>query len=313
MKIGIVVAQHMANLNFLLKWEEFKRRNVYMYICEDRQIKECILPKGFKGFIFDYQDIEKDLGKNSWIIPRKTSAIKSYGFYKAYEDKCDIIITIDSDCFPDGSSFIESHLKNLKEKVTLGWTKSTNVYTRGFPYNIREKYPVVLSHGLWSNIPDLDAQTALKMPDLRFPKADAVHVIPQYNYFPLCGMNVAFKCEIAPIMYFGLQGPDYPFDRFDDIWTGIFVKKILDRLNLAVTTGMPSVEHRKQSNVYANLRKEAPGLIVNEKLWRKVHEIKLTRKTPADCYVELADKLLMDGEYWIKLKEAMKIWAKLFA
>jgi hypothetical protein len=48
----------------------------------------------------------------------------------------------------------------------------------------------------------------------------------------MCGMNIGWKRELTSAMYFMLMGKDkneknWGFDRFDDIWAGIFVKKIV--------------------------------------------------------------------------------------
>lgn len=310
---GIVIAHHLENLDFLLEWDEFKSPDVHLYICEDKEQGVCSLPEGYNGTIFDHRSIDEELQETSWIIPRITSAIKSYGFYRAWKDDCDVIITIDNDCFPDQHEFVEKHRRQLSKKVTLGWTNTINaIYPRGVPYGIREESRVMLNHGLWSNIPDLDAPTSLQFPNLRLQPAEKSEVIPLHNYYAMCGMNLAFNAEIAPLMYFGLQGSDYPYDRFDDIWAGIFSKKILDHLRYAVTSGRPSVEHRKQSNVFRNLIKEAPGIEVNEVLWKVVDQVELTETTPISCYRELMEKIELHDEYFEKLKEATQLWLDLF-
>ena len=64
--------------------------------------------------------------------------------------------------------------------------------------------------------------------------------------------------------------------------------------------------------MWANLRKEAPGLEVNESFWQAVDRIVLTRTTFASCYAELADRLDLAGDYWTQLRRAMNTWAGLF-
>ena len=77
------------------------------------------------------------------------------------------------------------------------------------------------------------------------------------------------------------------------------------------------VQQLKQSNAFINLKKQAPGLLLNENLWKVVRQIKLTKNTPVDCYIELAEKLPKeiegDVDGWLeKQKEAMILWANLF-
>ena len=116
-----------------------------------------------------------------------------------------------------------------------------------------------------------------------------------------------------PMMGFDPQGNKWEYKRFDDIWAGIFSKKILDHLGMRVTNGSPFVEHRKASKPRENLEKEKAGMKTNEILWKRVREVKLTKGNPKNCYIELAEKVKFPkGIYFQKLKEAMIIWANLF-
>jgi len=323
MKIGVVIPHHLNTLDFLEEWRrEFNRKDVFIYIVEDKDKRETTVPCWLNNFkIFTHKDIKNDLGENSWIIPFKTSAIRSYGYYKAYQDGCDVIMTLDNDCYPEEAPYwIEGHLLNLSTKTTLGWVSSVprlNTQTRGFPYLIRSKSPVGLSHGLWSNVPDFDGIDMLKNPDLRLKRCLQTITIPKNNYYPMCGMNLAWKRDLTPLMYFGLFGPSWGFDQYDDIWAGVFSKKVMDRLSLGVTSGYPGVEHRKQSNAFVNLQKQAPGLLLNEELWGMIDRVTLTKTTPSECYRELMEKLKIETktdkkDYLLKYIKATKTWIDLF-
>jgi hypothetical protein len=117
------------------------------------------------------------------------------------------------------------------------------------------------------------------------------------------------------------MGPDWPFDRFDDIWAGFFIKKITDHLGHAIATGSPSIHHDKGTNPFVAVKKEASGLPVNEWLWQEIDKVQLTSKSYAESYAELADGLLASTkvqaseyhDYFKKLTTAMKIWAGLFS
>jgi len=312
----VVIPNHLPTLDFLKEWEELKQCKII--VIQDIGEKPSI-PDGFDVVIYDHKDIEKDLGKNSWIIPSRTSACRSYGYYKAWQLGDSVIATLDNDCFPEVRDYwINGHLTNLLTLVTLGWESSVkDIPTRGFPYTIRDKSEVVLSHGLWSNVPDFDGIDMLKQPDKRFQRCNDLKFIPKNNFYPMCGMNLAWKREITPLLYFCLQGPDWGFDQYDDIFAGVFSKKIIDFMNKAVISGYPSVEHRKQSNAFVNLKKQVNGLFLNENLWKVVDDIKLTENSPEKLYRELAEKLpeTIDGDVngWLKKqKEAMIIWSKLF-
>jgi hypothetical protein len=314
----VVIPNHLPTLDFLKEWEELKRCKII--VVQDIGDKPSI-PEGFDITIYDHNDIKKDLGKNEWIIPSRTSACRSYGYYKAWQLGDEFIATLDNDCYPEKSDYwVNGHLFNLSLKTTLGWVSSipnSKTPTRGFPYLIREKSPIMLSHGLWSNVPDFDGIDMLKQPDIRFERCIDSKVIPKNNYYCMCGMNLAWKREITPLMYFGIFGPDWKIDQYDDIWAGIFSKKILDHLGKAVISGYPSVEHRKQSNAFINLEKQAPGLMLNEELWQMINEVQLTKDNPVDCYKELLDKIQINTktnktDYLLKYIEATKLWLALF-
>lgn len=324
-KIAVVVCSHLQEYfdKFINVWQdEFSKFNITLYLNEDHQKKEFIIPKtNFKIKHYSWEDHEKDFGDNSWIISRKTSAGKSYGFYRAYLDNMDIIISLDHDCYPDQDDTIQKHIDILSNKVSFGWDTSCGIPTRGFPYNIRGKTKVVLNHGVWSNIPDFDGPQMLQYPEFRLKvESKMSRVIAKNNYFPLCGMNFSFVREATPALYFLLMGPDWPFDRFDDIWAGIFFKKISDHLKFAVTTGYPSIHHDKGTDPFVAVKKEASGLPVNEWLWKEVDKVILKNKSFKLCYIELAEKLKKSKvieksehkDYFSKLFDGMIIWASLF-
>lgn len=312
----VCIPNHHDNLDFLKEWEELKDTEII--IMQDIGPKPPV-PSGFNVTIFDHDDVKADLGVNDWIIPSQTSACRSYGYYKAWQRQPDYIMTVDNDCYPERSDYWkDGHVQMLNSPVTLDWINTAKEpYLRGFPYTIRDNTPVILNHGLWSNIPDLDGQSMLKYPDLRFDPSKQNMAMPRYSFFPMCGMNLAWRAELTPALYFGLFGPTYGFDQFDDIWAGVLVKKIVDHLRFGVRSGFPSVEHRKQSDAQTNIRKQTPGMAMNETFWRVVQQIELTKDTIIDCYQELITKLpdVVENELegWTKkFKEAALIWIDLF-
>lgn len=325
LKIAIVIPT-IRDIDFLKAWgNEFK--DCIGIIVEDHRNKEITSPKKYFKKVFHYcwQKIDKELGDNAWIISRKNAGIRSYGFLKAYQLGCDITITLDDDCYPiKNNPFLKSHLENLSLLAPADWFSTyphrKYLYTRGFSYSVRDKKEVVISHGLWSNIIDLDAKTHLKYPKLHMPilNPNLVEFIPKDYFFPMCSMNLAFKTKITPIMYFPPMGYDnkgnhWEYDRFDDIWAGIFAKKIIDNLGYAVVNGSPFVEHKKASDVFKNLQKEARGIATNEILYKKVKEIRLTSKNIKANYLELLNKINFPEKiYFKKLEKAIKIWIKLF-
>lgn len=267
-----------------------------------------------------WQDIDAHLGAKSWIIPRRTDCVRSFGYWLAASDQPDMIVTLDDDCYPDPEApgFLERHWSHLNGTAADGetaWVSSVDgVVPRGVPYfaTVR-KSPVLVNHGLWKGVPDFDAATQLVQQRQPTPMTLKQQTIPRGSYFPMCGMNLAWKPEATPALYFLLMGRDYPYDRFGDIWAGVLAKKIADHLGWAITSGDPTIIHQRASNPFANLRKEAPGLEVNERFWQAVDAVQLTAGDVRSCYAELADRLSLDDDYFLKLREAMSQWAGLFA
>lgn len=283
-----VVVPTIREPDFLDDWkDQFDRPDLAIIICEDRPEKSVRVPKiGGAQYHFSWKEIDADLGKDSWIISRKVSAIRNYGFLQAVRLGAEFILTLDDDCYPvKGHNWVDLHLANLQLSTPARWTNTNpdarHMYTRGMPYLNRIEQPVMLSHGLWTNVLDHDAPTHLQ--SLQFRSEFAEHflqIIPNGAYFPLCSMNFAFRAELAPLMFFPLMGEDnkgnkWGFDRFDDIWAGIFAKKVMDHLGLGVVSGAPMVEHRKASDSFVNLQKEAAGISVNEVLWQAVDRVEL--------------------------------------
>lgn len=307
---------------FLRAWEaEFTRADAHVIVLEDNPEPSFAIHTPIRVTHLSWRDIDDDLGERRWIIPRRTDCVRSYGYYRAWLDRPDFIITLDDDCYPvenNGIGFIDRHWARLDEGGhEEAWQPTgLGVITRGVPYYNRVRTRrCVLNHGLWTQVPDFDAPTQLLQSRSADDFTPINQTIPVGRYFPMCGMNVALRPEVIPAFYFLLMGRDYEYDRFGDIWSGVLVKKICDHFNFAINSGDPAIEHQRASNVWANLRKEAAGLEINETLWKAIDGVTLTGTTFGDCYLELADALPTDGAagaYMSRLADAMRTWVGLF-
>jgi len=211
------------------------------------------------------------LGGRSYLVPRKTPACRGAGFAYVAKHMGDVtkIVTLDDDLVPDGDT-IGDHLAALDLRVPVSWFSSTawgSPYMRGFPYGIRGEAPVWVSHGVWKNIPDLDAPSQLVLgesPPVEFYRGP----VPKGVEFPLCGMNLAFRRAALPLMYWCpcvlLPGAQ----RFDDIWMGLHAKGAIDEAGAAIVTGFASCVHTRLSDVFKNLEQEAVGISLNEDYWQ---------------------------------------------
>jgi len=258
------------------------------------------------------------------VIPERCHAETSFGFLVAYEEKPDIILEVDDDVFPFADhALVGAHTRNLlgNDGVTvdcrgkwyntmenLTFTRSMMLYARGHPYGERAEIEYltwknsgdkcVLNMGLWTGCPDLDALTILYNGGMNGQcsiaatgcKRDKV-IVDKGTYFPVCSMNTAFLCEVAPAFY-QLYSNFMGIDRFDDIWSGVFIKKIADHLGRKVSLGSPLVTHRKRPrDTFKDLRKEFEGMVINEKLWALVDQIELEGSEYWDAYNSLIEEL----------------------
>lgn len=306
------------------EWREhFRWHKACVFIMHDSEDREatkkldfCMDDKGPAVLVFDHVDVAAELKDKRWIIPTRTSACKSFAIYKAWQCGYDPIMVLDDDCYPQTEhDWLGMHISNLQSHVSniMFWT-TDRVRPRGIPY--LPNVPVMLSHGLWLGNPDVDAVTALSMGNEKPALRD--QVIPRGCLFPMSGMNIAFRREIAPLMYFGLHGPSWGVDRFDDIWCGMMTKKVLDLCNMAATSGRPNIKHIRASDPMTNLAKEAPGYKMNIELFEwlnRLHMMPQNGTKPTTILGAIAEAMndwATEGSYWQSYSQALITWLDLF-
>jgi hypothetical protein len=207
---------------------------------------------------FGWEDIDSIMGEDAWIIPRKSDCVRSFGFLVAAVLEPLFILTLDDDTFPVGNTIVEHY--NVLNKVFSQDVRNYNTL-RGdrIPRGIVESWSTPqMVHGAWVNVPDYSAEQHAK----NFGETITIDdfnqgLIPAKAYAPICGMNLSFTVNILQQVYFGLQGSlvtgeKLIIDRCGDIWMGYFVQAC----ESTVATGYAPVEHRKLSNVWANMVKE---------------------------------------------------------
>jgi len=352
-EIALIVPTIRENCftDFYKRWNDIGLfDHVDLFVMEDNPTKTFKVFDGSKNNIVHlcWKNIRDGLGEDEWIIPRRSDTVRSFAYWYAHSCGYRYIMTLDDDCYPmdhiyDGKGFVEQHKKYLNGGRTRWFNTLDCVKPRGIPfYNLGERNDTIVNHGLWTNVIDYDAPTQLVNPvEEKFAYDNKI--VPHGSYFPMCGMNVMWKAEYTVLMYHLLMGQQLkpkvtpedfelkpyttlkklPFDRFGDIWCGIFMKKCADILGKTVSTGIPYIRHERASNPFTNLKKEANGLEVNEKLWEYVDSF--DHPGIVEGYIEANTIYMHLGkhitkydefpeytDYFKKLGKAMQIWAGLF-
>ena len=277
---------------------------------------------GVEGEVFDESRREAwlaDHGVDEYghLIPARSHAQTSFGLLYLWAHDHPYGVFIDDDTRPhDDVDFFGTHLNNLsyegivehvasdEEWVNVMYQSADehDLYPRGYPYAAMEESvetwdeavnPIVASQGLWTDVPDLDAVRILMDGDLQGQaqtRTNADHfgddfVAAAGNYLTVCSMNLAFRREVIPAFY-QLPMDDNPWDvgRFDDIWSGVFLKRACDLLDTQIYNGDPLCVHEKAPrSTFADLTNEVHGLELNEHVWELVDDAIPGRIPDADA------------------------------
>lgn len=239
-----------------------------------------------------------------WVhVVRGTSCAqaKNQGVQWAVAKGYDVVVVLDDDCYPDEieqlDRFAEAHCRQLLPTLIDGSNDNRPYLVqstvagriRGLPYRSYLQVPAVAaSMGYWRGVADLDAIQTLA-------GVQAGEWMGGYyygTYFPLCGMNLAFRpAQWLPWCQF----VDVP--RFDDIWMGWLWQKEAYRRAYCFSLQGPSVRHVRQSNVWRNLRQEAKYLEVNDRLWLR---IATSAETSYDALRSLVEEEMRAAEHKVR-------------
>ena len=196
---------------------------------------------------------------------RKSSCVKNIGIARAHQDGKELFWCVDDDLTGDFPAAFTEHMTRLSvphETPPHGWISSiawNEHLARGVPYSGRRQRTCALSCGLWTGSHDFDALTRLQFKDSE-PKPWCFNgFVPSGTLFPVCGMNVAFRREIAGSMFFWPN-----VGRFDDIWMGRTAKRECDDRGLLAWCGTPYLHHERASDPVRSAAGEIRGIALNE-------------------------------------------------
>jgi hypothetical protein len=106
-------------------------------------------------------------------------------------------------------------------------------------------------------------------------------------------MNLAFRREVVPAFYqFPMDDNEWDVGRFDDIWSGLVLKRAADVLGKSIYNGRPLCRHDKAPrSTFDDLANEAAGLELNEHVWRVIDDAGADADTYAGVAAAVADAL----------------------
>ncbi|MFC4359361.1 alpha-1 4-glucan-protein synthase [Halobium salinum] len=336
----------LDRLFFVLVTEDF---------CDTESMETMLEEEGVEGVVFDGSAREAwyeahGVSEYAHVVPAASHAETSFGLlYLWANEGFEYGVFIDDDTLPhDEWDFFGRHMENLAFEGELESVRSDEnwvnvlyqnaeehgLYPRGYPYgamdetvetHTREVGDVVASQGLWTNVPDLDAVRILMDGDLegqaqtRTTKEDFAgdFVVDPGQYLTVCSMNLAFEREVVPAFYqLPMDDNEWDVGRFDDIWSGVFLKRAADVLGKEILTGYPLCEHNKAARpTFDDLNNEVPGLQLNEHLWKHIDDVGGDADSYAEVFRAMADELAEDdfeeyanGEFFNYVGEHMRDW-----
>ena len=265
--IAIVLPSYREDLyhnGFMPKWKSLfeKHKATILTVWDEENPLKTTLQINNKEKI----NIKKIMGADTDLICNRYAGVRSLGLAYAglFMPEVEYVVSLDDDLSPVGDP-IQDHLDALNMRVPVSWIPIGNTYTRGFPYGVRQEAEVVLSHGVWEGVPDLDAPTQLitGAPPMDFYKV----AIPKGVLAPISYMNTAFKRKLIPYVFMcpQIRGK---LERCDDIWCSIEAKRVMDKKGWAMVTGYSRVYHARASNVFSSLVKESRFIQLNEGYWK---------------------------------------------
>ena len=267
------------------------------------------------------------------VVPAASHAETSFGLLYMWADESyDYGVFIDDDTLPhDDVDYFGRHMENLAfggeiESVSSDedWVNvlydnadEHGLYPRGYPYSAMDETvetdavdveagEVVASQGLWTNVPDLDAVRILMDGDLEGQAQTRTtaddfgedFVAARGNYLTVCSMNLAFRREVIPAFYqLPMDDNEWDVGRFDDIWSGLFLKRACDVLGKRIYNGDPLCEHNKAArSTFDDLANEVAGLELNEHVWEVIDEAGADADSYAAVFDAMADALA-EGDF----------------
>ena len=295
--------------------------------CDKEGMRDTLDELGVVGKVFggkERNDWYEQAGIKEYsdLVPAASHAETSFGLLYLWANPgFEYGVFLDDDTRPhEDFDFFGTHLDYLGARKTVEHVSSDEqwvnvlyqnydehgLYPRGYPYSAmdetirteqRKTDEIIATQGLWTDIPDLDAVRILMDGDLRGQAQtrttaddfDGNFAAAEGNYLTVCSMNLAFRREVVPAFYqMPMDDNDWDIGRFDDIWSGLTLKKAADMLDKTVLTGYPLCVHEKaERSTFSDLNNEVPALELNEHFWKALDDAPNSANDYFEAYEEM--------------------------
>ncbi|MBI4579021.1 MAG: hypothetical protein HY718_04920 [Planctomycetes bacterium] len=310
-------------VQFLLAWRgQAMEAGVRVYIVEDGPARTFDLPRD--GGAVEHLCWADAPGGMLACINVHTPGCRQIGIFRAHADGAEAIVTLDDDVRPaEGHNAFEAFREVLTRGVPVWVDPLLNYRSRGYPERNHGLVPIAFHVGSFLTIPDVDGETQLRhaaefgeRPPQYVPRPT---IVPARQLIPVNGGVCGWTREVTPYVHYTVWDEELGYRRFDDIWMGIILKRLLDHCGLAMSYGPPCVHHVRASNAERNARLEANAKQFNETFWSWLDRALVDALNPAErslasTWRAIAGALLQMDNRWARREgECMLRWREFFA
>lgn len=286
-------------------------------------------------------------------LPYNSIQRRNVGYLAAAADGTDVVVSLDDDNLAREDDIAglfstvgdrhevlevtsENNWYNPASMLSYEAESSRDIYHRGFPYSRREpsqeyeyervEQEVMVRAGLWFDVPDIDVITHLergpRATGLRERFEDELVAIGEETFAPVNTQNTAFHTDLTPLIHtipMGHSVKGIEISRFDDIWLGYFLDRVLHEAGGTVAYGNPISTHdRNVHNQKRELEHEAVGIRLNEIVVDTLESIQIDGDSYTRYYRDLIQKFRREivGEvdyefeaYFNEMLDGMEVWA----
>jgi len=310
-------------VEFLTAWhKELASQSIKVYLVEDSAEPsfQLNIPSDIDFRHLTWRDAPKGMLD---CITVKSPGCRQIGFWAAYQDGCDPIITLDDDVRPHASAGLFAKFKDILLNGIPVWVDPLiNYRSRGYPIENIGRTDTVFHVGCFLGIPDVDGETQLAHAEDFVTNLPAYiprpTILPAGQLIPVNGGICGWRRALTPYIHYTIWYPELKYRRFDDIWMGIILKRLLDLSGLNMSYGPPYAEHIRASEASQNAEYEKAGKVWNESFWQEFDEA-IMASTDIDAisldanFKLLAEVLQSMDNRWAKAEGAAMIkWRQFF-